>query len=125
VPERNDVDIDPPFCALVTGGRDYHDRDAVFRALDSLHRKHANITVLTGACPTGADALAQEWAVLNERPYIGVPAQWRTHGTAAGPIRNTRLLCYLPNGCVAFPGGAGTADCVRQAEAAGVLVWRP
>jgi hypothetical protein len=116
---------DAPFVALVCGGRDYADRDAVFVALDALHRKHGNITILHGACPTGADAFALEWAVLNERPFIGVPAQWSTHGASAGPIRNGRMLCYLPHGCVAFPGSAGTADMIRQAEAAGVRVWRP
>lgn len=110
---------------LVCGGRDYANRDSVFVALDALHRKHPGITILTGACPTGADAIAQEWAVLNERPYIGVPAQWSTHGASAGPRRNTILLHYLPDGVVAFAGGTGTADCVRQAEAAGVRVWRP
>lgn len=110
---------------LVCGGRDYQDRDAVFVALDALHRKYSNLTVLTGACPTGADAFAQEWAVLNECAYIGVPAQWSTHGASAGPRRNAVMLHYLPHGCVAFPGGAGTADMTRQAEAAGVSVWRP
>ena len=116
---------DAPFVALVCGGRDYQDRDAVLKALDTLHRKHDNLTILTGACPTGADAYAQEWAVLNERPYIGVPAQWGTHGASAGPRRNALMLHYLPHGVVAFAGGTGTADMVRQAEAAGVRVWRP
>lgn len=117
--------MDAPFCALVTGGRDYADREAVYRALDTLARKHPNLTVLTGACPTGADALAQAWAVERERPYIGVPAEWTKLGPSAGPRRNTILLHYLPDGCVAFPGGLGTANMCRQADAAGVSVWRP
>lgn len=117
--------VESPFVALVTGGRAFPNRDAVFSALDALHRKHVNITILHGACPTGADSFAQEWAILNERPYIGVPAQWGTHGPSAGPRRNAILLGYLPHGVVAFSGGAGTADMCQQADAAGVKVWRP
>lgn len=110
---------------LVCGGRDYVNRDSVFVALDALHRKHANLTIIHGACPTGADAFAHEWAILNECTVIAVPAKWSTHGASAGPRRNTIMLMYLPHGVVSFPGGAGTADMVRQAEAAGIRVWRP
>lgn len=117
--------MEHPFIALVCGGRDYAERDSVFAALDKLRSRNPNITILHGACPTGADSLAQEWAVLNERPYIGVPAQWGVHGASAGPIRNQLMLCYLPNGCVAFPGGAGTRNCVEVAERADLKVWFP
>lgn len=118
---------------IVCGGRDHQDRDAVFRALDTLHRKHPNLTVIHGACsepddPTklrGADRWANEWSLLNECPVIAVPAKWTEQGTSAGPRRNGLMLMYLPHGVVSFPGGAGTADMCRQAEAAGVRVWKP
>jgi hypothetical protein len=110
---------------LVTGGRAFDDRDAVWRALDSLHSKYVNLTILHGACPTGADAHAQSWALDRERPAISVPAEWKKYGDSAGPRRNARLLHYLPHGVVAFAGGPGTKDMCRQAEAAGVKVWRP
>jgi hypothetical protein len=110
---------------LVTGGRDFADRDAVFRALDTVLRKYPNTSVLHGACDTGADAHAQAWAVERQRPFIGVPAEWLKYDLKAGPIRNSLLIGYLPHACVAFPGGAGTADMVRKAEAAKIPVWRP
>lgn len=116
--------VEPAFTLLCTGGRDYQDRDAVFRALDATAAKHPNITILHGACLTGADQLAQEWAVVRQRPYIGVPARWDALGDRAGPVRNGLMLCYLPDGIAAFPGGSGTADCIAQAEAAGLKVWR-
>jgi hypothetical protein len=115
---------EPPFLCLVCGGRDYANRDRVFTVLDAIAAKHPNITILTGTCPTGADALAEEWAKARERPYIGVPAEWAKHGTAAGPMRNAVLLHYLPHGVVAFPGRSGTANMCDQAEEAGVRVWR-
>lgn len=124
----------PPFVALVTGGRNYDDRDSVFRALDALHRKHPNITVVHGACCkrgeptqlTGADRWAQEWAQVRQRPYIGVPAEWLKFDKAAGPRRNGLMLHYLPSGVVAFPStGTGTANMCDQAEKVGISVWRP
>jgi hypothetical protein len=41
-------------------------------------------------------------------------------------IRNTQMLAEgRPDGVVAFPGGRGTANMVRQAAAAGLGVWFP
>jgi len=55
-------------------------------------------------------------------------ADWKKHGRAAGPIRNremVRLAAHLGvAACIAFPGGAGTEDCTKQAVAAGLLVLR-
>lgn len=121
-----------PFVALVAGGRNYDDRDSVFRALDALHRKHPNITIVHGACCrrddptqlTGADRWAQEWAQVRQRPYIGMPAEWLKFDKAAGPLRNGLMLHYLPSGVVAFRGGDGTEDMCLQAASAGISVWR-
>jgi predicted Rossmann-fold nucleotide-binding protein len=35
------------------------------------------------------------------------------------------MLLLRPDVVIAFPGGAGTADMVRAATAAGVKVWQP
>ena len=54
------------------------------------------------------------------------PAQWDVYGRRAGPIRNQEMIDEgKPDGVVAFPGGKGTADMVRRAEAAGLKVWFP
>jgi predicted Rossmann-fold nucleotide-binding protein len=59
-----------------------------------------------------------------------LPADWRRHGRAAGPIRNRELLQLAISQAealstaaapvsvlvVAFPGGAGTASLVREAR---------
>jgi hypothetical protein len=73
----------------------------------------------------GADALASAWAFQRCIPCLSVPANWGEHGKAAGPIRNRKMLEYVVDGVVAFPGGAGTADLVAQATAADVKVWQP
>lgn len=113
---------------LVTGGRYYSNRDAVFSALDRAHAKRA-ITLLVHGGATGADALANEWAVargIPHRAYSVTKFEWMRYGSAAGPIRNGRMLEEAkPDGVVAFPGGKGTADMIRRAEAAGLPIWRP
>lgn len=109
---------------LVCGGRDYTDREAVFAAFDRVHAKQP-ITLLIHGAARGADALADDWARARGVPREPHPADWAKHGRSAGPRRNWRMLEAGPDGVVAFPGGRGTADMVRQARAAGVPVWDP
>lgn len=107
---------------LVCGGRDYADKLELWRALDAWDPA---ITEVISGMARGADAFAAEWAEEHEIPLHRFPADWDTHGKAAGPIRNQRMLDEgKPDVVVAFPGGRGTADMVRRAEAAGVKVVR-
>lgn len=107
---------------LVCGGRDYADRDFLRLALSELHRELAIACLIDGAAP-GADSLAHEWAVDTGIPTERYPADWDTYGKAAGAIRNRRMLVEgKPDLVVAFPGGRGTADMVRQARYAEVKV---
>lgn len=117
---------------LVCGGRDYQDRRRTFAELALINEQIGIDCIVHGACKEkgswelrGADRWAQEWAQTNGIPYIGHPARWGNHGRAGGPIRNGEMLRkWLPDYVLAMPGGAGTADMVRQAEAAGVEVVR-
>jgi hypothetical protein len=117
--------------ALVCGGRDYADGEALYAALDRL----APALVVHGGAD-GADWLAGEWCDARGVPCVVVPALWTTHGRAGGPRRNEVMLeiaSHLASmrqdpmrlGVVAFPGGRGTAHMVGLAEKAGVPVWRP
>lgn len=125
---------------LVTGGRDYQDREAVFRALTTLANQHYDLTgdddviVIHGACCRkgrpldfcGADRWGHEWALEREYPSICVPARWKAYDIAAGPIRNAHMIAqFCPTNVVAFPGGSGTADMVTKARKAGIIVWEP
>jgi predicted Rossmann-fold nucleotide-binding protein len=116
---------------IVCGGRDYTDRESVFKALRKLRDKAVAedglLQLISGGCPTGADALAREFAKTEKSVLIYLePADWEAYGKAAGPIRNKLMLeKYDPQGVVAFPGGTGTADMVTQAGENGVKVWFP
>lgn len=106
---------------LVCGGRDYRDKAFLWSVLDGLGPPAAS-EIISGMAP-GADSYAAEWAQRFGFPLHKFHADWKTHGKAAGPIRNQRMLDEgKPDLVVAFPGGRGTADMVRRARSAGVPV---
>jgi hypothetical protein len=110
---------------LVCGGRDYNDIEALNQALDKLHAER-RITLIIEGGAAGADAHAREWANANGVDVRTFYADWKTYGRRAGPLRNARMLDEgRPDGVVAFPGGIGTNDMIRQARTAGLKVWRP
>lgn len=96
------------------------------------------VVVISGKAP-GADTLALDWATVNWCGTKEFPADWtdlshpdaviqtRRDGSRydalAGHRRNQQMIDEgKPDLVVAFPGGAGTADMVRRARAAGVEV---
>lgn len=110
---------------LVTGGRDYADRDAVFAALEDLRERYGTLTVIQGGA-SGADLHARSWCYAQRSVrMINEPADWKQHGRAAGPLRNAVMIAeHRPDIVLAFRGGRGTADMIRKAEAAGIPVRR-
>ncbi|GGD30599.1 hypothetical protein GCM10011335_37050 [Aureimonas glaciei] len=78
--------------------------------------------LLSGGAP-GADTLAWDWGWDRNFHCERMFADWKKHGRAAGPIRNQRMIDeWKPTLVIAFPGGRGTADMIRRAEAAGIPV---
>lgn len=105
-------------CVLVCGGRDYDNMGKVSEVLD----EEAPDMIIHGAA-RGADHLAQHYANYHSLPFMQYPAEWTKHGSAAGPIRNAKMLKYgKPDLVVAFPGGRGTRNMVNLARKAGVPV---
>lgn len=110
---------------LVCGGRDYVEMDTVSDVLDGIHHRRADGgigTVISGTA-TGADTLGEVWAMANRVPVERYEPDWAKYGRAAGPVRNRQMLVEgKPTLVVAFPGGRGTANMIKQARAAGVPV---
>jgi hypothetical protein len=103
---------------LVCGGRAFWNADAVDTVLEAL----APDAIIQGGAQ-GADALAAAWGDRRGIEVVTYEAKWRLFGAKAGPIRNAEMLeSSRPDCVVAFPGGAGTADMVSKARAAGVVV---
>ena len=103
---------------IVCGGRYYSDRRAVAHALLRLPQ---DATLVHGACQ-GADRLAAStWESWGGRTEAHKPA-WDDHGGAAGPLRNQEMVDAKADLLIAFPGGKGTADCVKRARKAQIPV---
>lgn len=117
---------------LVCGGRDCK-RHEVWNWLEQ--NAFAEIAHATGCYSSvtleklihggarGADEGAADWGRSEGIKVTGYAANWRKHGKSAGPIRNQKMLDEgKPDIVIAFPGGKGTADMLRRAEAAGIPV---
>lgn len=105
---------------IVCGGRDYANAEMLNLVLDEIHAK-TPITMLIQGGAKGADSLAFDWGLSKPSVHVRtVFAEWDTYGRKAGPMRNAEMLKLAPDLVVAFPGGRGTADMVRQTLDAGV-----
>lgn len=105
---------------VVVGGSRYaKDREFVFTTLDSIHAETPIARLAHGDCD-GADKLAKDWAIsrqVPQVPYEITKEQWQEIGRSAGPKRNGRMLAAeKPDLVIAFPGGSGTKDLMRQAD---------
>ncbi len=107
---------------LVTGGRDNYDWLTVEKAIWK-HCVQGDIIVHGAA--SGVDSLAAQVVKYNpdlfsEDPF---PADWKTHGKAAGGIRNQAMLDSGITGALVFAGGYGTADMVKRLKTTGTKFY--
>jgi hypothetical protein len=125
--------------ALVTGGRDFNNREYVWRVLDF----HTPSLIVHGGA-TGVDTFADQWAYWHGIPrtiFAISNKQWREFGKAEGGNRNGDMVVYLgqivsrysltnepewsESGIegIVFPGGDGTANMMRKLMDAGIPWW--
>lgn len=127
---------------LVTGSRDWADRMLIYRVLNNLCVDHqlnyppdeygntmpdpAKITVVHGACPTGADAVADDWCIGSFFVAETHPADWKKYGKRAGFLRNKAMVDAGADLCLAFirNGSRGASMTARLAEDAGIPTLR-
>lgn len=103
---------------LVTGDREWKDESFIRTVFLDYNRASTEITLIDGDC-RGADKMAGRVARSLKWARVTVPARWRIHGLAAGPIRNRVMLDLKPEIVLAFhdnlPASTGTRDCVCEA----------
>ena len=137
---------------LVTGSRDWKDVRAIEQALLAYHPADEQgfdlpdkPTLVSGACPRGADRMAETAARFLGWHIERYPADWSapcrpeckpghrrptlggrggTYCPAAGNYRNQRMVDAGADVVLAFQlnGSRGTQDCIDRAEAAGLSV---
>ena len=125
---------------IVSGSREWADEEALHLAV----LEEDPDVIIHGDCPTGADAMVEEYAdvmaELGRRvAVVPLPAQWekfeaRGDRNAAGMARNREMLRLLlilqEHGydvavvAAPLPGGRGTQGMARIANKAGVRVRR-
>lgn len=111
---------------LICGGRDFFHLGILIYQMNSLMTdrglKKEDMVVIQGEAK-GADFLGKAWADWMGIEHEDYPADWKKHGKAAGHIRNKQMLEEgKPDLVVAFRGGYGTANMIKQAKDAGVEV---
>lgn len=93
------------FRVLVTGSRTWTDVHQIYWAFHKWWEesgKPASPTLVSGACPKGADALAEHVWERNGWPVERHPADWNRHGRSAGFKRNEEMVLSKPDVCIAF-----------------------
>jgi len=114
---------------LITGSRTWTDRDTIWRVLGDTVAP-IDITretvLVSGACPRGADALAEDWARRYGLTVERHRANWQLEGKRAGFIRNARMVNLGADICLAFikDGSRGASHTARLAEEAGIETRR-
>lgn len=117
---------------LVCGGRDFINWKLLCGELDdrlvsTTQEECEKFHIIQGGA-TGADFLAKVWAYDSfpysfESRHTEFIADWKKHGSQAGPIRNQQMIDEgKPDLVVAFPTpkSKGTWDMIRRAEKAGI-----
>lgn len=73
---------------IIAGSRDIHEYGILLRAIQCIHWKP---TVIVSGHAKGVDTLGEQYAEENNIPLEIYPADWKTHGKSAGPIRNIEM----------------------------------
>lgn len=110
---------------LVSGDRNWQYYGAIEGVLKDLAHLQSYWRLIHGAA-RGADSMADLAGHELGMDVTPVPADWKTHGRAAGPIRNRKMLDMKPDLVVAFHNNLeksrGTKDCVVEARLRGIPV---
>lgn len=114
---------------LICGSRDFTDYSKFCSEMDNISEEYdfdnnQPVWIIAGEA-RGADALAKQYAAECDWGYMGFPADWKTYGKRAGPIRNAQMLTEgKPELVVAFMAvdSIGTKHMVKIAKEAGVTV---
>ena len=126
---------------LVTGSRDWTDRDAIYRALNAAcvefdlnHEPDeygntmpdpSKVTIVEGGA-RGADAIARDWCYSADFMPETHKADWDLYKRRAGIIRNAEMVNSGIDLCLAFikNRSKGATHCAYVAERKGIPVRR-
>lgn len=121
---------------ILTGSRTWDDAATIRLALEAVAAGaiEANVpmvTIVHGACPNGADELADQWVRWYRGGTLAVaerhPALWQKFGKRAGMVRNEVMVSRGADLALAFirDNSPGATHCAELASDAGIplRVW--
>jgi hypothetical protein len=99
---------------IVAGSREITDYQLVW---DAVYSCPWIITEIVSGGARGVDTLGEQVAATFNIPVKVFPADWGTHGKAAGPIRNQQMAEYADALIAVWDGNStGTWNMIKQAE---------
>lgn len=104
---------------MVTGGREFNNYAIAKSALEKYLSQ--TDTLVHGGC-RGCDLLCAKVASEIGAKVEEHKADWNKYGRAAGPIRNREMLESGIDLVIAFPGGKGTNNAIKTAQAFGTPI---
>ena len=112
---------------LITGSRDWSNLNIIREELTKLFNDFGkSVTLVSGHCPTGADAMCENIAKEFGWTLELHPADWGQYGKPAGFIRNKKMVDSGADICLAFirNGSRGASGTAKMSEEAGIKTLR-
>lgn len=105
----------------MAGSRHITNYALVWRLLDTLELPEGTF-VICGMAP-GVDRAGREWAIAKDIPVVECPADWKTYGKSAGPIRNKEMASIARSLVLIWDGkSAGSANMKTVAKSYGLEI---
>lgn len=120
------ADTTEQYRVIIAGGRDFSDYELLKEKCDyylqNKIREGRRVVIISGHA-SGADSLGERYAQERGLQCEQHPADWKTHGKAAGPIRNAEMAA-VADALIAFWDGQsrGTRHMIETARAKGLKV---
>lgn len=109
---------------IVCGGRNFNNRDFIWRKLDEILEIEGITEIAQGGC-SGVDWSSKSWSLNRGVPMQEFPAEWDKYGFVAGPIRNREMFDEFKPDCViafCYGSGKGTKNMIDIAKKNGCRV---
>ncbi len=118
------IDLISKYRVIIAGCRDFADYKLLKERCDHYlqNQKPEDIVIVSGHA-SGADALGERYAQERGLQLETYPADWKTHGRAADPIRNAQMAS-VAHALIAFWDGKsrGTKNMIDTATKRGLQV---
>jgi len=115
------------FRLLITGSRTWVDEKAIEKQFQLVYARYGHqVTLVSGACKNGADAICEAIAKYLYWEVETHPADWNAYGKSAGFKRNAQMVELGADACLAFikDNSRGASHTAGLAEAAGIPTKR-